>query len=199
MLVGAYLAGHTGQVLGVALLLAGAVLARLFDGQRTDVVRTLSTTLLFGLWIGFLASFAVLLVDRPDGIVVVLAVVASAIVTDVGGYAFGVTIGRHRIAPSISPNKTWEGFLGGVGLSVVIAALLLPQFGDTFTWQTAALIAAVCGVASFVGDLTESMVKRDLGLKDLGDVLPGHGGVLDRVDGILFALPVGYAVLAVLP
>ncbi|MFA9431279.1 phosphatidate cytidylyltransferase [Egicoccus sp. AB-alg2] len=199
MLFGAYQAGHAGQAVGVAVLLLGGILSQLSDSRRLDVVRTLSVTALFGLWVGFLASFAVLLVNRPSqGALVVFAVVAAAIFTDVGGYAFGVAIGRHKIAPSVSPNKTWEGFLGGVLTAVVLLALLLPRFGELFTPATAAVLGAACGVASFVGDLAESMFKRDLGVKDLGDVLPGHGGVLDRVDGILLALPVGYYVVELL-
>ncbi|HSK23556.1 MAG TPA: phosphatidate cytidylyltransferase [Egicoccus sp.] len=199
MLFGAYEARHAGQAVGVGVLVIGGILSQLSDSQRTDVVRTLAVTMLFGLWVGFLASFGVLLVSRPSGgVLAVFGVVLAAALTDVGGYAFGVAFGRHKVAPSVSPNKSWEGLVGGLLLAVVVLALLLPQFGDTFTWRTAAALALACGVASFIGDLTESMFKRDLGVKDLGDVLPGHGGVLDRVDGILLALPVGYFVVELL-
>lgn len=184
--------GAGGQTAGLTLLIAGAVLAVLADARRADVIRTLATTLFFGLWVTFLASFGVRLIVQDDGVVIVLAVVGAAIFTDIGGYAFGVSLGRHKVAPSVSPNKTWEGLLGGLLVAGVLAALVLPLFGDTFTPASAAVLAVTCGLASFVGDLTESMVKRDLGVKDLGDLLPGHGGILDRVDGILFALPMGY-------
>jgi phosphatidate cytidylyltransferase len=192
MLLGAYHAGHAGQAVGVAVLLLGGLLWMLGDPDRRDVVRNLSFTLLFGLWVGFLASFGILLVNRPAGVVAVLAVAGAAILTDIGGFAFGVAIGRHKIAPSISPNKTWEGLLGGLTVAVLGAVLVLPMIDDTFDVVAAGVIAVTCGLAGFVGDLTESMLKRDLGVKDLGQVLPGHGGVLDRVDGILLALPVGY-------
>jgi phosphatidate cytidylyltransferase len=193
MLFGAYQARHAGQAIGVAVLLLGGIVWLLADAARREVVRTLATTLLFGLWVGFLASYAVLLVNRPTGgAVVVLAVAGAAIFTDIGGYAFGVSFGRHRVAPSISPNKTWEGLLGGLAVATALGAVLLPLFGDTFTPWSAAIVVLVCGIASFIGDLTESMLKRDLGVKDLGSILPGHGGILDRVDGILLALPVGY-------
>lgn len=199
MLFGAYQAGHAGQAVGVGVLVLGGVLSQLSDAQRTDVVRTLAITTLFGLWVGFLASYAVLLVNRPSaGALVVFAVVFAAICTDIGGYAFGVTLGRHKVAPSVSPNKTWEGLVGGIVTAVAACAVVLPLFGDTFTWESAAVLGAACGAASFVGDLAESMFKRDLGVKDFGDVLPGHGGVLDRVDGILLALPVGYYVVELL-
>jgi phosphatidate cytidylyltransferase len=193
MLFGAYHARHAGQAVGIVVLVIGGIVWLLSDSGRRDVVRTLSGTVLFGLWVGFLASYAVLLVNRPaGGVIAVLAVAGAAIFTDIGGYAFGVAIGRHKVAPSISPNKTWEGLLGGLVVATGLGALVLPLFGDAFTPASGALVALLCGGASFVGDLTESMFKRDLGVKDLGDVLPGHGGVLDRVDGILFALPVGF-------
>jgi phosphatidate cytidylyltransferase len=193
MLFGAYQAGHAGQAVGVVVLLFGGIAWLLTDPGRREVVRTLATTGLFGLWVGFLASYAVLLVNRPEGgAVVVIAVIGAAVFTDIGGYAFGVSLGKHKVAPSISPNKTWEGLLGGLVVATGLAALVLPLFGDTFEPGDAALVALVCGITAFVGDLTESMFKRDLGVKDLGSMLPGHGGVLDRVDGILLALPVGF-------
>jgi phosphatidate cytidylyltransferase len=192
MLLGAYQAGHAGQAVGVAVLVLGGMLWMLGDPGRRDVVRNLSLTLLFGLWVGFLASYGVLLVNHRAGVVAVLAVAGAAILTDIGGYAFGVSFGRHKVAPSVSPNKTWEGLLGGVLVAVVGAVLVLPRIDETFDMVAAAVIALTCGLAGFMGDLLESMIKRDLGVKDRGRVLPGHGGILDRVDGILLALPVGY-------
>lgn len=192
MLFGAYHAGQTGQAIGVAVLVLGGVVWQLSDSSRTEVSRRLSMTWLFGLWVGFLPSFGVLLVNRPDGAVAVLAVIGAVVLTDIGGFAFGVTVGRHHIAPSISPNKTWEGLIGGLVVAVGAGMAILPLFGEMFTVLSAGALVLTCGLAGFVGDLAESMLKRDLGVKDLGQVLPGHGGVLDRVDGIIFALPVGY-------
>jgi phosphatidate cytidylyltransferase len=192
MLLGTYQAGHAGQAVGLAVLVLGGMLWMLGDPGRRDVVRNLSLTMLFGLWVGFLASYAVLLVNHRTGVVAVLAVAGAAILTDIGGYAFGVAIGRHKVAPSVSPNKTWEGLLGGILVAVVGSVVALPRIDATFDIVAAAVIAVTCGLAGFMGDLLESMIKRDLGVKDLGRVLPGHGGVLDRVDGILLALPVGY-------
>jgi phosphatidate cytidylyltransferase len=196
--VGALLLGGAGQPIGMALLLVTAFLWLLADGNRSEVTRTLGLTAFFGLWIGLFASYAPRLVDRTDGPVVVLAVVGAVILTDVGGYAFGVPFGRHKVVPSISPGKSWEGLLGGLAVATVLAALVLPSLGEAFTPVTAAVVAFAAGAAGFVGDLVQSMVKRDLGVKDLGAVLPGHGGVLDRVDGILFALPVAFYGLSLL-
>ena len=199
MLFGAFDARHTGQLVGVVALLLGAILWQLGDRNRDDVLRRLSVTVFLGLWVGFLASFAILLVARTDAAAMgVLAVIGSAILADIGGYAFGVTLGRHKVAPSVSPNKTWEGLVGGLALAAGGAAVALPLLDRGFTWQLGALIGLACGLAGFFGDLIESLIKRDLGVKDLGGLLPGHGGVLDRVDGILIALPVGYFLLELL-
>jgi phosphatidate cytidylyltransferase len=193
MLFGAYQARHAGQAVGVAVLLVGGVVWLLADPGRRDVVRRLADTTLFGLWVGFLASFAVLLVSRPtNGAIAVLAVIGAATLTDIGGYAFGVPFGRHKVAPNISPSKSWEGLAGGLVVAVAGGAGILPLLDPSFTPATGAVLAVACGLAAFAGDLMESMLKRELGVKDLGSVLPGHGGILDRVDGILFALPVGF-------
>ena len=197
MLAGAYYAGPAGQAAGATLLLLGAMTWLLVDPRRRDVVPTLGATMLLGLWVGFLASYAILLAVRPSGAVIVLAVIGSAALTDIGGYAIGVPFGRHKVVPAVSPNKSWEGLAGGLLIATLLAAVVLPLIGDTFTPVSAAVLAGTCGVASFLGDVIQSMIKRDLGVKDLGDFLPGHGGILDRVDGILLALPVGYYVVVV--
>lgn len=199
MLFGAYRGGANGQVIGVLALFLGAVVWELADAQRRHVVRSLAATLLLGLWVPFLATYAVLLISRPaDGVVATLAVLGGAIFTDIGGYFVGTRFGRHKVAPSVSPGKSWEGLAGGLVLSGVLGALVLPAIGDVFDLTGAIAVPVLAGLAGFVGDLTESMVKRDLGVKDLGAILPGHGGILDRVDGILLAMPVGYYVLEVL-
>lgn len=199
MLFGAYQARHAGQVVGLVVLFLGGVLWLLADAERRDATRALSITMLFGVWVGLFASFGVLLVNSDGGVEAALLVIGAAIFTDIGGYAFGVSVGRTPIAPSVSPNKTWEGLLGGLLVAVGLAAVVMPLLGEVFSAGQAAIVAALCGLAGFLGDLVESMFKRDLGVKDLGEVLPGHGGVLDRVDGILLALPVGfYAVQLVL-
>ncbi len=196
MLFGAYQARHAGQILGVLVLVAGAFVWHAADPLRTRVLRSAGATVLFGLWVGFLASFAVLLINRPSGgVAIVLAVVGAAVLSDVGAFAVGVKFGRHKIAPVLSPNKTWEGLAGGVVTATVAGAAGLPFLDGPFTILTGGIVAFACAVAAFGGDLVESMIKRDVGVKDLGEVLPGHGGILDRVDGILVALPVGFYVV----
>lgn len=193
-----YHLGHDGQVAGVALTFLVAVLGHLFGEDRTDLFRRISVTVFMGLWVGFLASYAVLLRQLPDGVVATLGVIGAVIFGDIGGFAFGVRFGRTKISPRVSPNKSLEGLLGGLLLSVGLAVLVLPRVGETIT-VTEAIGLAVLGVlGGFLGDLVESMVKRDLGVKDFGRLLPGHGGALDRVDGILLALPLGWYALLLL-
>ena len=190
-----YMLGPQGQTLGLLVLVLGAFGWELAATPREDSVGKLSVTIFLGCWIVFLASFAILLVTRDThGVAAVLAVAGGAIVGDIGAYAVGRLVGRTRIAPSISPNKTWEGLAGGIVTAAVAAWFVLPRVDPELFAEPldAAVIAAVAALAGFFGDLAESMVKRDLGLKDLGRMLPGHGGVLDRVDALLLALPVGY-------
>lgn len=190
--------GPQGQVLGLLVLVFGAFGWELAASPREDSVGKLSITIFLGTWIIFLASFAILLVNRDSGgVAAMLAVGGGAIFGDIGAYVVGRLVGRTKIAPTVSPNKTWEGLLGGIAVSAATAWFVLPAVdGDLFADPLdAAIIAGLSALAGFFGDLTESMVKRDLGLKDLGRMLPGHGGVLDRIDAILFALPVGYYAL----
>jgi phosphatidate cytidylyltransferase len=116
--------------------------------------------------------------------------------SDIGGYAVGVLAGRHPMAPSVSPKKSWEGFGGSVGASALVGAIALVMFLDG-PWWAGALMGAVAAGAATLGDLIESTIKRDLGVKDMGSVLPGHGGLMDRLDSLVIAAPVVWAMLRV--
>jgi phosphatidate cytidylyltransferase len=201
LLVGTYSArGPLGQAVGVAVLFLGAAIWELSDSGREQVLERIAATTLVGIWIPFLASYAILLVLRPvDGWLAVLATVGVAVLVDVGAFVVGTRMGRRKLAPSISPGKSWEGVAGGIGITALLALVLLPWMGtgELFTPLTAVIFAVIVGAAGILGDLIESMVKRDLDIKDFGGIIPGHGGVLDRVDSLLIALPTGYYVLAV--
>lgn len=188
-------ADHLGQVVGLLVLVFGSAVWLMADPRRDDALVRMGATMLLGLWLPFLASFSILIVGLDDGRFALLLVVAVTAMSDIGAYAVGSLVGRHKIAPNLSPNKSWEGFVGGVvvaGLTGLgLATLLYPEFDDT----RAIVVGVGCAVAGFGGDLFESMIKRDMGIKDFGSLLPGHGGALDRFDGILAALPVGYAIL----
>lgn len=196
-----YLLGPQGQTLGLLVLVLGAFGWELAAAPREDSVGKLSVTVFLGAWIVYLASFAILLVTRDEGgVAAVLAVAGGAILGDIGAYAVGRLVGRTHIAPTVSPNKTWEGLVGGLATAAIGGAVVLPLVdAELFASPVhGAVIAALAALAGFFGDLAESMVKRDLGLKDLGRLLPGHGGMLDRIDALLLALPVGYYALELL-
>jgi phosphatidate cytidylyltransferase len=154
----------------------------------------LGVTSLGILWIGGMASFAGLLLGAPDGSSLMLSVLLVAVAHDVGAFFIGRSLGRAPLTP-ISPGKTVEGFFGGIVVSIVVAVVVvgLPDIGPLgVDFWDAFWLGLVVGLATAVGDLCESVVKRDLGVKDMGNILPGHGGVLDRMDGILFALPAAW-------
>ena len=120
--------------------------------------------------------------------------------TDVGAYAFGRMFGRKKLLPSVSPGKTVEGAVGGLGLTIVICLLyvrfiLMPYAQLGLTIQGAVLFAIVISVAAQTGDLAESLLKREAGVKDSSRILPGHGGILDRFDGLLFVMPIAFLLL----
>ena len=166
-------------------------------------VPNLGVTVLGVVYIGVLGSYAAIMLDSPDGIGLVLTAVVLAIGYDVGGYFVGRAIGRSPLSEA-SPNKTVEGLLGGmvatvaVGLVVVGIVGIDPFSGAPFGTVDAVLVAVAAAVVAPIGDLAESLMKRDLGIKDMGTVLPGHGGVLDRFDALLFVLPTVYFVVRLL-
>ena len=195
LLTAAFLDGLAGIAIGLTVLVVAALLRSLAQRERRDVVGTVGRTVLLGSWLTGLAAFAVLLRAQEDGVLHLVAIVGAAASSDVAAYALGSRFGRRPVAPSVSPNKTIEGLVAGLVAAAAFGAIVLPIAG-ALTPAMGALVGILVGVAGFLGDLVESMVKRDLGVKDLGRVLPGHGGVLDRFDALLLALPVGYLLLA---
>ncbi|MBX6748309.1 MAG: phosphatidate cytidylyltransferase [Micromonosporaceae bacterium] len=163
------------------------------DGYAIDV----TTAALIAVYVPFLAGFAAMLARPEDGHLRVLATLIAVVLTDTGGYVVGVKFGRHPMAPSISPKKSWEGLGGSLGAAAVGSAIVLTLMFDVALWWGLVFGLAVA-LASVVGDLAESMVKRAIGIKDMSSLLPGHGGAMDRLDSILFAVPVGYALLSFL-
>ena len=142
------------------------------------------------------ACFVGLMLSPHDGSQRTLVFLILTVCSDVGGYFAGITVGRHLMAPAISPKKTWEGFGGSALFCLLGGAISLPLLLDGAIWQGILLGAAVLAFAA-LGDLAESMIKRDLGIKDMGSVLPGHGGILDRIDAMLITAPVTWLLLLV--
>ena len=156
----------------------------------------IAVSVLAFLYVGFLGSFAALLLQVPirkDGVTLLLLPIVGTVAYDVGAFFIGSRVGRTPLAPTISPNKTWEGLVGATVATFVVLEIIV-GIGWAHPWTSghAFWLAAVISVAAPLGDLCESMIKRDLGVKDLGTFLRGHGGFLDRFDAILFALPAAY-------
>lgn len=146
-------------------------------------------------WIGGGGAGAIsILVLDPGGLNLLIAFVLTVAAGDIGAYFVGTSLGRHKLAPSISPGKSWEGFWGGVVASLAFG-LLVGSMLDELTLVDGVAIGAISGFISPVGDLVESLVKREIGIKDSGRILPGHGGFLDRLDAIIFAAPAVYLYL----
>ena len=191
IVAGAAFWGAEGALIG---LFAGSLLLtlwRLVEGlvpawetPRKTLIRDVFSGLFTLVYVAFLGSFAVLLVQAPRGEWWAFALVLVVVSVDVGAYAAGVTLGKHKMTPRISPNKTWEGFAGAavtaVTSGIVISILALHQ-----PWWVGIVLGLVVLLTATGGDLTESLIKRNLGVKDMSSWIPGHGGFLDRLDSLL--------------
>jgi phosphatidate cytidylyltransferase len=162
--------------------------------SRHNLLINVGITMFGIVYIPLLGSFVGLLLSRPDGAEVTIVTLAAVAVYDICAYAGGSMFGRRPMAPSISPNKTWEGALMGTVGTVVVILALAPLLGPWNLGQ-AAILGGLISVVAPVGDLVESMIKRDFGIKDMGSILPGHGGALDRIDAMLVAVPTSYLCL----
>lgn len=181
------------------VFLSGIVWFLTGHGTRGRPTANLGITLLGVVWIGVLGSFAGLVLAIPaQGVSILLLAVVATVGNDVGGFFFGRAMGRSPLT-SVSPNKTVEGLIGGMASTVFLVFVFAVPVGvGPFGAGKALLLAIALAVVAPLGDLAESLFKRDLGLKDFGSLLPQHGGILDRFDGLLFALPTAYYVARVL-
>lgn len=194
--VAAFIGGSELLIIALVLTSTVVILWRVF-GPREGMVLSVMASQFALTWAGLCLSLAILLYLTPEGASKVLLVILMAVGNDTFGYIAGVLWGKHPMAPKISPKKTWEGFAGSMGGSLLIGSLLGAVMLSSPWWHVTVL-AFFLVIVSALGDFAESMVKRELGVKDMGDLLPGHGGVMDRIDSILFAVPVGYVVFEML-
>lgn len=180
-----------GGSVAIALWRLGEQLFRRTSSTRRDVALDIGLGAFVQGYVTFLGAFAIRLVAEDGGHLWAFAFLALVIVVDTGAYASGLTWGKHPMAPRISPKKTWEGFAGaavaGVIVGVLLAVLLLGE-----PWWVGAVLGAVVLLTATLGDLAESLIKRDIGIKDMSSWLPGHGGVLDRLDSILPSAAAAY-------
>jgi phosphatidate cytidylyltransferase len=193
VMFGAYWRGEPALPLVLVLVFGTSMLWYMLEVVQARPVVNIALTLMAFIWVGLLGSYAALLLRPHHGKNLLLLPVLATVAADVIAYAAGSTLGSRPLAPRISPGKTWEGvfvgLLGSVLVSIAVGKIFLD---NTWTLKHALVLGVVVGVVAPIGDLCESMVKRDLHLKDSGGSLPGHGGLLDRFDGLLFVLPAAY-------
>jgi phosphatidate cytidylyltransferase len=199
MLTAAYWAAGGAVMAAFALTVLGILVYRIFGG--TDgYVKDVTAGLFAVAYLPLLGATVSAMLAPADGGKRVLIFIVLAICSDIGGYFAGITLtpftGGHKMAPVISPKKTWEGLAGSAFLCIVAGGIMLPTMLHGHWWQ--GVITGIAALAAAVfGDLAESMIKRDLAIKDMGTLLPGHGGVLDRIDSLLACAPVVWLLLAV--
>jgi phosphatidate cytidylyltransferase len=162
-----------------------------------NYLRDVSVTVFLAAWIPLFGAFGVLLIYPEDGWARVFCMLLPVVFSDIGGYTAGVLFGRNPMVPAISPKKSWEGFTGSLVAGTAAAVLAVVFLLDQPAWVGIPL-GIFLVITGTLGDLVESQVKRDLGIKDMGTLLPGHGGIMDRIDSILLAAPATWIVLTLL-
>lgn len=194
MIVVTWLSGEGGLAVTTMLTVLAAIVWRLSDGP-VGYFRDASTAVLITMYVPLLACFAVLMLRPDDGAARIVTFIVVVVCSDVGGYVAGALFGKHPMSPTVSPKKSWEG-LGGSVLACMIGGMLLVVLALDGAWWQGLLYGAAIAVTATVGDLGESIVKRDLGLKDMSTLLPGHGGLMDRMDSLLPSAAVAYLLLS---
>jgi phosphatidate cytidylyltransferase len=172
------------------------VLAWRLPGGASGYLRDVTATVFTLIYLPTMAVFVALMLRQPDGAHRVLLFAILTVCSDVGGYFAGITIGRHPMAPVISPKKTWEGLAGSAVACLAGGAIGFTQLLHGTVWEGLILGAAAVAAAT-LGDLVESMIKRDLETKDMSTILPGHGGILDRLDSLLVVAPVSWMLMTI--
>jgi phosphatidate cytidylyltransferase len=191
IVVSAYAGGSEAMLVALALTVLAVMVWRAPEKPK-GYLRDVTASTFAALYVPFLAGFAALMLRDDDGADRVVVFIALVVLSDVGGYVAGVLFGRHPMAPTVSPKKSWEGLGGSALFCAAGGAATFPTLLDgAAAWQ-GALVGLAVMVTATLGDLGESMIKRDLGIKDMGSLLPGHGGIMDRLDSLLPAAPVAY-------
>src|SRR5699024_2145707 len=197
--LGIPVAAWFGGVDAMVFALFGSILLTVFwtaVGEPDKPVSSMATTILAILWLPFFLSFGMTLLHVEDGawlvVITVLVIVGSYFL----GCIVGAWVGKLRVVPYISPKKSWEGFFGSL-LGAIIVSVVVTHYQLEYDWWVGIIIGTVVMLAATAGDFAASMVKRDFNVKDMGNTLPGHGGVMDRLDSIVFAIPVGYTLFVV--
>lgn len=193
MVVSAYVADLETASVAMSLTVIGILVWRLSEGPD-GFVRDATAGIFSLSYLFLMGTFVALMLSESDGAWRIVAFLLAAIASDTGGYIAGVLFGKHPMAPTISPKKSWEGlagsFVGAIGVSIAVVVLALDG-----PWWAGVVLGAVGVVLGTLGDLLESLIKRDLGIKDMGNLLPGHGGLMDRLDSLVAVAPFAWLVL----
>lgn len=168
------------------------------EASPANYLRDVSATVFLAAWVPLFASFGALLVYQHDGPGRAFSLAVGVVSSDVGGYTAGTLFGKHPMVPAISPKKSWEGLAGSLVSGVTATTLSVVYLAGKPVW-VGVLLGLILVCTATLGDLVESQVKRDLGIKDMGSLLPGHGGVLDRFDGFLPSAVAAWVVLTLVP
>ncbi|GAB2981597.1 phosphatidate cytidylyltransferase [Streptomyces pseudoechinosporeus] len=196
MVVAGYVRGAEGAWVAMALTALAVLVWRMTEPPE-GYLKDVTAGVFAAFYIPFLATFVAMMLTADDGAWRVLTFLALAVVSDTGAYAIGWRFGTHKLAPRISPGKTREGLLGAVTFAMAAGALFMQFLIEDGTWWQGLLMGFAVAVTATLGDLGESMIKRDLGIKDMGTLLPGHGGIMDRLDSLLPTAPVVWLLLVI--
>ncbi|QEV20521.1 phosphatidate cytidylyltransferase [Streptomyces alboniger] len=196
MVVAGYVRGAEGAWVAMALTALAVLVWRMTEPPE-GYLKDVTAGVFAAFYVPFLATFVALMLTADDGPWRVLTFLLLTVVSDTGAYAIGWRFGKHKLAPRISPGKTREGLLGAVTFAMAAGALCMEFLIDGGTWWQGLLIGLAVAASATLGDLGESMIKRDLGIKDMGTLLPGHGGIMDRLDSLLPTAPVVWLLLVV--
>lgn len=196
MVVAGYVRGAEGAWVAMALTALAALVWRMTEPPE-GYLKDVTAGVFAAFYVPFLATFVAMMLTADDGPWRVLTFLLLTVVSDTGAYAVGWRFGKHKLAPRISPGKTREGLLGAVLFAMVAGALCMQFLIDDGAWWQGVLLGLAVAGSATLGDLGESMIKRDLGIKDMGTLLPGHGGIMDRLDSLLPTAPVVWLLMVV--
>lgn len=196
MVVAGYARGAEGAWIAMALTALAVLVWRMTEPPE-GYLKDVTAGVFAAFYVPFLATFVAMLLTADDGPQRVLTFLLLTVVSDTGAYAVGWRFGKHKLAPRISPGKTREGLFGAVAFAMVAGALCMQFLIDDGSWWQGLLLGLAVAASATLGDLGESMIKRDLGIKDMGTLLPGHGGIMDRLDSLLPTAPVAWLLLVI--
>lgn len=196
MVVAGYARGAEGAWAAMALTALAVLVWRMTEPPE-GYLKDVTAGVFAAFYVPFLATFVAMLLTADDGPMRVLTFLLLTVVSDTGAYAVGWRFGKHKLAPRISPGKTREGLFGAVSFAMVAGALCMQFLIDDGSWWQGLLLGLAVAASATLGDLGESMIKRDLGIKDMGTLLPGHGGIMDRLDSLLPTAPVVWLLMVI--